>query len=183
MYGGGYLKKVLYSGYYLTKGLYMSIIDMLQDLINNCGLIMYTTPEDDGMSSGYTMVVTDAGGTPTGGSFISGSYIKIAAVYPEIVSADTQEILYTAGVPNILAYDTMANITGQQLFVSQDKQQIMFYNTILEEGSTCLFKAMDFLDMNETFQVQTEEGSGIFENFIVEEGGFYVAQEWVSISD
>lgn len=47
MYGGGYLKKVLYSGYYLTKGLYMSIIDALQDLIKNCGLIAYNTPELD----------------------------------------------------------------------------------------------------------------------------------------
>lgn len=157
-------------------------IGRLDDLIKNCGLIMYTTPEADGMASGYTMVVTDVAGTPTGANFISGSYIKINGVYPEVVTADTQEILYTAGVPNIIAYDDLANITGQQLFVSEDKQKIMFYNVILEEGSDCLFKAMSFLMMNEAFQVQTEEGSGIFENYNVNEGAYYVTKEWVVIS-
>lgn len=156
---------------------------LLDDLVERCGLLFSTTPETDETDNGYNMVVTDIAGTPTGGNFESGAYIKMSAVYAEVVTADTQNILYTAGVANIIAFDDLANITGQQFFVSEDKQNLMFYNSILEEGSPCLFSAMNYLNMNEPFQVQTEEGSGLYENFVVEEGDFYVVKSWVSILD
>lgn len=182
MYNGKYLSKVLYKkkrDFYPISEIVQSDLDYL---INHCGLLISATPEIDESGNGYNFVVCDIAGTPTGGNFVSGSYIKIGQFHQELYDSDISNILYEANqTVKILAFDNMVNIDSMQMFVSEDKQKITFYETPLVEGSNCLFKAMSFLDMNEVYQVQTTDTSGVFENYAVAEGDYYVRKEWVTM--
>jgi len=97
----------------------------------------------------YNRIVCDAGGTPTGGAFVAGSYVKFDQVYNEVVIADTTNIAYDAlSVAKNVAYDDMAIDTpdpNPQQLTSQDKQKISFYKEPLIEGTGCYIKAKKYL--------------------------------------
>ncbi len=94
----------------------------------------------------FNAVVCDVSGTPTGLPFASGGYIKVDQFYSEQFIADTTNILYeTNGDSKIIEYDTLDEITNNQLFVSADKQNIQFYNVPLPPSSDCYNKARESL--------------------------------------
>ena len=125
-------------------------------------------------------VVCDVSGTPISAEFQSGNYIKIADDY-FTESFDLNNILYdSSGNAKIIAYDDLANITNNQLFVSLDKQKIMFYETPLT--GDCLYRACKALKLNEPYMVQTAEGSGEYEPYITADGMLYVLKEGVTVS-
>ena len=124
-------------------------------------------------------VVCDVSGTPISAEFQSGNYIKIADDY-FTESFDLNNILYDAGGDaKIIAYDDLANITNNQLFVSLDKQKIMFYEE--ELTGDCLYRACKALKLNEPYMVQTAEGSGEYEPYITADGQLYVLKEGVVV--
>jgi len=113
------------------------------------------------------------------GYFESCNVIAMADDY-FAASYDDNEILFTDGKPNLLQVDKLANITNNQLFVSLDKQKIMFYETPLT--GDCLYKACKALKLNEPYMVQTAEGSGEYEPYITADGMLYVLKEGVTVS-
>ncbi len=119
------------------------------------------------------------GSLPTG--FESGNSITPDQVYDGEKQYDTNNILYTGDVPNVLTFDDLANITGLQLFVSEDKQKLLFFEEPLTEGSECLYKALKAINGNEGYYVQTTESSGEYESYNVAEGPYYVVKDWVVI--
>jgi len=125
---------------------------------------------------------------PTSGSFESGNSIIWADLYNGIFITDLNDITtdHLAGTNKILAYDDMANITLQQQWVSEDKQQIGWTSEPIERHSECDSKFRKFLSMNEQFYVQTFEGSGIYEPYLVDDGTgtfipFMVLKNWVEV--
>jgi len=136
----------------------------------------------------YDRVVCDIAGTPTGGAWESGAYIRWADLYNGIFITDLNDITtdHLAGTNKILAHDDMANITLQQQWVSEDKQQILWTSEPIERHSECDSKFRKFLSMNEQFYVQTFEGSGIYEPYLVDDGTgtfvpFMVLKDWVEV--
>ena len=102
----------------------------------------------------YNFIVTDISGTPTGGVFEAGAYIKVDQFYAELFKADITNILHEInGDRKILAYDDMDIDTpaiNPQLLTSQDKQKISFYKEPLVEGTDCYIKAKKYLGFNGT---------------------------------
>lgn len=130
----------------------------------------------------YNLTVCDDDGIPLDIPFGPNGYIVLDQKYNAITIADTQRILTTTqGIPIVKPYNELANITGLQLFGSEDKQKILFFEEQLTEGSECLYKTLKFLRLNEVYQVQTAEGSGTFETYAVAEGPMYVLKEGVVI--
>jgi hypothetical protein len=187
MYGRGYLKPALYDAGYLVKVLYTTAMSPIQYLINYCGLIsQWETNTSDGiiidLIKGYNLIITDIAGTPIpSGQFIPTNYVKMNGVYAEIVSADVNNIWYTAGVPNIVLISDIPNIWNQQNFMNLAETEMLFFDSLLAEGSICIFKALSYLELNEAYQVQTTETSGEFENYNVTEGNYYVVKDGVVI--
>jgi len=122
----------------------------------------------------YDLVKCDISGTPNP----SGLYIRRDQLYFDESYTD---YWYTAGVPNIIEIATIPNIYKNQIIISEDKQEIYTYKEPLTEGSECLYKALKVAKLNEAYQVQTSESSGVFEQYNVDEGPFYVVKEGLVI--
>ena len=120
------------------------------------------------------MVVCDVAGTPTGGDFEAGAYIKMDQFYSGIFNDDINNILFnTDGTSKILAFDTLANITGYQLIVSEDKQSIYFYEAPLDVNSKCFEQALKQAQLIEV--LQTTEDTGVENVYTTEDTGVELA--------
>jgi|LGOV01.1.fsa_nt_gb hypothetical protein len=76
-----------------------------------------------------------------------GTNLSISQIYPDLVVADTSNIIYDAGGnPKILDWNSVANITNNQLFINKITEQIMFYEE--ELSGDCLNKANKFMGFN-----------------------------------
>ena len=114
----------------------------------------------------YNLVVCDISGTPTGGAWKSGAYIKPDQFYSELFIADTNNFWYDiSGNSNIIAFNTFPNIAYQQIYLSQDKQTILTFKEPI--SGKCEEKALKYLGFNESYNV--EEGS-----YLVTEGEYKV---------
>ena len=123
------------------------------------------------------MVVCDIAGTPTGLPFESGGYIRSKEIYGKRNLADVNEILRNVdGTPKLIPYDDMANITYQQMFVSEDKQKILFFAEPIIRHSDCDSKARKFVKINEQLFVQIGT-TGTYEPFLVNGEKFMVLKE------
>jgi dihydroxyacetone kinase DhaKLM complex PTS-EIIA-like component DhaM len=149
MYGKTLVKRAIYGSGILINGIYKAKKDALQDLINNCGLILYAHSPTSGLMvdeiNGYDIIITDITGTPNSGDFVDGNYFKINGQFQEVIDADTTNILYSIGeVPNIIEIATVLEITNDQLFVNKTTNEIGFFETALT--GACLEKAQDFFN-------------------------------------
>jgi len=135
--------------YYLNK------VSPLQDLIKNCGLLLYANSPINGLMidgvNGYNIIITDISGTPNSGDFVDGNYFKMNGQYQEVIDADITNILYSIGVvPNIIEIATILPITNSQLYVNVDEKTIGFFATAL--AGICGSKAEDFFDVSSNLQ-------------------------------
>jgi len=157
-------------------------------LLIECGLLLLTEPETDILANNYDFVVCDIAGTPTGGSFVSGTYIKISQFFQDVFDADITNILYETNQDiKILAFDTLDNITNQQLWVTIDKQTIGFTAESIVRNSSCDSRFRKYFELNEYYYVQTSEDSGEYELYLVDVGTgslvpFMVLKEEVTFS-
>jgi|LGVF01.2.fsa_nt_gb hypothetical protein len=157
-------------------------------LLVECGLMLLVEPETDVLADNYDFVVCDVAGTPTGGDFEAGTYIKISAFFQDVYDADTTNILYEANEDiKILAFDTLDNITNQQLWVTINKQTIGFTSEAIVRNSGCDSRFREYFELNEFYLVQTSEGSGEYELYLVDDGTgtfvpFMVLKEGVTFS-
>jgi len=91
-------------------------------IVNVAEALIWAKPVIDATVNGYDLVKCDADGTIN----TEGLYFKAAAVYSEVVTADVNEYLYTAGVANVILFEDI--IYGGQLFVSSTKNVIAMYS-------------------------------------------------------
>ena len=108
---------------------------------------------------------------PTSGSFESGNSIVIADDY---FINDPEYLLYNSdGSKKVIPFDDLANITNNQLIVSEDKQSIYFYDEPLDVDSECFEKALKQAKLIEP--LQTTEDSGIENTYTTESTGIELA--------
>jgi hypothetical protein len=121
-----------------------------------------TSPKADSIGAvKQNFTVCDISGNPLAQEFQSGNYIKIADDY-FAESYDSNNILYdTNGDPQIIAFDDLANVTSNQLFVSLDKQKITFYQEALDPSGDCYTKAMKEMKLVEP--LQDVDGSPLYD--------------------
>lgn len=114
------------------------------------------TPEFNGAIK-KPLIVCDVSGVPTGGQWESGAYAKFDQEYD--------------GVPNVLPfknvtmqvvpYDSLANITDDQLFVTIDKQELGLFETAI--SGDCYGKALDYFKLGSAEHATDSEGGLIFD--------------------
>jgi len=130
----------------------------------------------------YDTKVFEGTTEPTNGVFESGNSIIKTQQYNGEVKYDTNNILYNAdGSPKVISFDDLDNIVGNQLYVSEDKQTILFFEEPLT--GECDHKARRYVDINEQFMVETSEGSGEYEPFLVDGEELWVLKEGVTIDE
>jgi len=120
-------------------------------LIAFCGLLTYA----DGIDTGTMYDLTENEYNWTN----DGTTLTIAAIYPTLVTADTENIIYDAiGDPKPLLIADLPNIKSNQFYFDEVNDKVMFFSTQLPEP--CYTKANKFFDFVE--QVFDSEGLPIF---------------------
>ena len=132
---------------------------LFENMAKNCGLVF-------GMTDGQTDRLNSYDAINNGTTF------KMAGVYPEVVAADVNNILYDVlEEPIELVIATQSNITDNQLFFDNTTGRVLFFSIPLT--GICEIKAEKFLGFNENLFVA--EGA-----VSVDDGLAYVAKEGVT---
>jgi hypothetical protein len=120
------------------------------------------------------VVIYEGASIPVGqpsGLFESNNSIVIADDY---FINDPENLLYNAdGSKKVIPYDDLANITNNQLIVSEDKQSIYFYDEPLDVDSKCFEKALKQAKLIEP--LQTTESGGVENAYTTESTGIELA--------
>ena len=114
---------------------------------------------------------------PTTGVFETGNSIIREHLYFD--ASYEPSFFYTLGVPNVIPYDDLPNIVSNQIYASLDKQKISTFEAPLT--GECDHKARRFVDINEQYMVQTSEGSGVYEPYVLDGNPLWVIKQGVVI--
>jgi len=113
------------------------------------------------------------GTLPTHAIYESGNSITPDQVYD---GSPNDGVFKIANVNQVVPFDDLANISYQQVYVSEDKQKILTFAEPLVRHSDCDSKARRFVDINEQLYVQIGT-TGEYEPFLVDGEKFMVLKE------
>lgn len=91
--------------------------------------------------------------------FNDGVILRIDAIYPELVLADVNNLIYdTEGAPKDLLIATLPNVSYNQLFFNSETNKVLFFSVPL--AGTCLVDANKYMGFNEP--LFTSEGEPVY---------------------
>ncbi len=122
----------------------------------------------------YNRVVCDVSGTPTGGEITPTGYIKLADKYNGITKYDTNRIQTELdGTGKVLPIADMLHITNNQMFATEDKKDIGFFDK--ELTGDCKNKAITFFKQGE--QLTDQNGDLLFD---AQGNALFTFKPWVT---